>query len=64
MAQQMVNGSHYDGSITITIPMSKRYAVINPPFQGKHMKPQDSAFKQKRKDHWTVRNLNRTKVEK
>lgn len=55
MAQQMVNGSHYDGSVTITNRMTQRYAVVNPPFQGKHKKPQDPASLQKRKLHFQRR---------
>ena len=56
MAQQMVNGSHYDGSVTITIRQSPRYAVVNPPFSGAHRKPQDDKSKAKRKAHWKRRN--------
>lgn len=40
MSQQMVNGSHYDGGITVTNRMTDRYAVVNPPEQGKHRKTQ------------------------
>ena len=36
MSQQMVNGSHYDGSVTFTNRMSDRYAVVGEPFKGKH----------------------------
>lgn len=36
MSQQMVNGSHYEGSVTITNRMSDRYAVVGEPFHGKH----------------------------
>ena len=36
MSQQMVNGSHYDGSVTITNRMSDRYAVVGEPNHGKH----------------------------
>lgn len=36
MSQQMVNGSHYDGSVTITYRMSDRYAVVGEPYKGKH----------------------------
>lgn len=36
MSQQMVNGSRYDGSVTITNRMSDRYAVVGEPFHGKH----------------------------
>lgn len=55
MAQQMVNGSHYNGSTTITIRDTNRYAVVNPPFQGKHKKPQDPASIAKRHAHWQRR---------
>lgn len=51
MAQQMVNNSHYDGSRTITLRQSDRYAVVNPPFSGKHLKPQDERSLVKRKAH-------------
>ena len=57
MSQQMVNGSRYDGSTTLTNRMSARYAVVNPPYEGKYLKPQDSYSKAKRKMHWEVRNL-------
>lgn len=56
MSQQMVNGSHYQGSATITVRQSYRYAVINPPFSGKHLKPQDEKSLAKRKEHWRKRN--------
>ena len=36
MAQQMVNGSHYDGSVTYTNRMSNRYAVVSAPESGAH----------------------------
>ena len=55
MAQQMVNGSHYDGSVTFTNRITQRYAVVNPPLQGKHRKPQDPASLQKRKLHFQRR---------
>ena len=57
MAQQMVNGSHYDGSVTVTNRMSKDYAVVNPPLEGKHRKPQDFASLEKRKTHWELRRM-------
>lgn len=56
MAQQMVNNSHYDGSRTITFRQSDSYAVVNPPFSGKHLKPQDERSLAKRKAHWAARN--------
>lgn len=40
-SQQMVNGSHYDGDITVTNRMTDRYAVVNPPEQGKHRKTEE-----------------------
>ena len=55
MSQQMVNGSHYDGSVTITNRMSQRYAVVAEPLKGKHKKPQDTASLKKRKTHWLLR---------
>ncbi len=58
MAQQMVNGSRYEGSKTITNRMSDRYAVVGEPFKGKHKKPQDSASLRRRRIHWKVRNGN------
>ena len=56
MAQQMVNGSYHKASITFTNRMTDRYAVVNPPFEGKHRKPQDKAALAKRKAHWKQRN--------
>ena len=56
MSQQMVNGSHYDGSVTVTNRMSCRYAVVNPPFSGAHLKPQDEKSLARRKEHWRRRN--------
>lgn len=41
MSQQLVNGSHYKGSVTITNRQSDRYAVVNPPEQGKHRKTEE-----------------------
>lgn len=35
----------------------KRYAVVNPPFEGKHRKPQDPASLAKRKAHWKLRKM-------
>lgn len=49
MGQQMVNGSYYKGDITVTNRMTDRYAVVNPPFQGKHCKPQDAVSLIRRK---------------
>lgn len=56
MSQQMVNGSHYDGSVTVTNRMSCRYAVVNPPFSGAHLKPQDEKSLERRKERWRRRN--------
>ena len=36
MSQQMVNGSHHEGSVTITNRMSNRYAVVGEPNHGKY----------------------------
>lgn len=36
MAQQFQNGGHYDGSVTISIRSTHRYAVVNKPGKGKH----------------------------
>ena len=55
MSQQMVNGSHYDGSVTITNRMSQRYAVVGEPMKGRHKKPQDPISLAKRKTHWKLR---------
>lgn len=41
MSQQLVNGSHYDGDITVTNRMTNSYAVVNPPEQGKHRKTEE-----------------------
>ena len=56
MAQQMKNSSHHMGSVTITQRDTYRYAVVNPPFTGKHMKPQTPKYKANRKAHWALRN--------
>ena len=55
MAQQMVNGSYQRGSVTYTNRMTQRYAVVNPPFEGKHKKPQDEESLRRRKTHWRMR---------
>ena len=41
MPQQLVNDSHYEGSVTITNRQTDRYAVVNPPEQGKHRKTEE-----------------------
>lgn len=56
MAQQMKNSSQHMGSVTITQRDTYRYAVVNPPFTGKHMKPQTPKYKANRKAHWALRN--------
>ena len=58
MSQQMVNGSERKGDVTITIRMTDRYAVVSPPFSGKHKKPQTDEYKIRRKAHWKTRNSN------
>lgn len=45
MSQQMVNGSYYKGNVTVTNRMTYRYAVVNPPNQGKHRKTEAQRFK-------------------
>lgn len=49
MSQQMINGSHYSGSVTLTNRMSYRFA-------GAHRKPQDKEGLKRRKAHWQARN--------
>ena len=56
MAQQMVNGSFHNGSVTVTYRMTDRYAVVNPPFSGLHLKPQDERHLAERKKRWQQRN--------
>ena len=63
MSQQMKNNSHYDGSVTITVRDTYRYAVVNEPFTGKHAKPQDKASREKRHIHWLLRNRSFNKLE-
>ena len=55
MAQQLVNGSYRDGSLTITNRMSDRYAVVGEPHNGFHKKPQTTLAKLKRKAWWDLR---------
>lgn len=55
MAQQLVNGSYRKGDVTFTFRQSDRYAVVNEPFKGKHMKPQDKISLAKRKLDWIKR---------
>ena len=55
MSQQMKGNSRHEGSVTITVRDTNRYAVVNPPFTGKHLKPQDERSLQKRKLHWEGR---------
>ena len=57
MSQQMVNGSHYDGDITVTNRMTDRYAVVNPPEQGKHRKT-----KEQRKRRHFINQIRRRKM--
>ena len=51
----MVNGSYRSGSVTATNRMTYRYAVVNPPYSGKHRKPQDEISLKHRKEHWALR---------
>ena len=55
MSQQFHGGGHHDGSRTITVRDTYRYAVVNYPGEGKWRKPQDPASIQKRHDHWRKR---------
>lgn len=36
MTQQFQNGGRHDGSVTISIRSTRRYAVVNDPGKGKH----------------------------
>lgn len=56
MAQQR---SQHKGSITISNRDTIKQACVNPPFEGKHKKPQDKASLAKRKKYWAQRNSNR-----
>lgn len=56
MAQQFHNGGCHKGDITVSNRDSARYAVVNPPFSGKHMKPQTTKYKVARKMRWKLRN--------
>ena len=40
----------------------KRYAVVNPPFEGKHKKPQDPESIAKRHRHWMLRKAGKVDV--
>ena len=51
MGQQMLNGSHHDGSVTVTNRMSDKYAVVNPPESGKHRKTEE----QRKRRHFKKR---------
>lgn len=55
MAQQFHNGGGHKGDVTVSNRDSARYAIINPPFSGKHAKPQTVQAKLKRKMHWKLR---------
>lgn len=55
MAQQMVNGSFYRGSVTHTFRESDPYAVVGEPYNGKHKKPQDRESLARRKTNWAIR---------
>lgn len=57
MSQQLVNGSHYKGAVTITYRQSDRYAVVNPPEQGKHRKTEE----QRKRRHF-INQINRRKA--
>lgn len=57
MPQQLVNGSYYKGSVTITYRQSDRYAVVNPPEQGKHRKTEE----QRKRRHF-INQISRRKM--
>lgn len=38
----------------------KHYAIVNPPFKGKHLRPQDAASLKKRKKRWQMRGAGMT----
>lgn len=56
MAQQMVNGSRHDGSVTITQPMSRRYAVVGTPDNGLHHQRKPNRHG-KAQPHWNLSDL-------
>lgn len=58
MAQQLVNGSFQKGSVTTTIRMSTRYAVVGEPNRGKHHVKATPERVLKRKRIWALRNSN------
>ena len=62
MSQQFHNGGHHDGSKTVSIRDSYRYAVVNEPNQGKHKKPQITKYKINRKLRWILRNKLKTAI--
>lgn len=56
MAQQFHGSGHHQSSVTFSDRDTPRYAIVNPPFQGKHLKPQDKESLSRRKLHWAQRN--------
>lgn len=62
MAQQLVNGSHRKGSLTVTVRMSDRYAVVGEPNRGKHHVKNTRAHVLARKANWALRNSNLPQV--
>lgn len=58
MAQQLVNGSFQKGSVTTTVRMSDRYAVVGEPNRGKHHVKATPERVYKRKRNWALRNSN------
>ena len=56
MAQQMVNGSKYKGSVTVMNRMTDRYAVVGKPNNGKHHLNPNSSTVKNRKKRWANRN--------
>ena len=52
----MQQRSEHRGSITISYRDTPRYACVNKPFEGVHMKPQTDEYKARRKANWARRN--------
>ena len=55
MSQQFHNGGKHDGPKTISIRDTYDYAVVNPPFEGKHRKPLTREYMLQRRFRWLLR---------
>lgn len=55
MSQQFHNGGKHDGPKTISNRDTYDYAVVNPPFEGKHRKPLTREYLLQRKLTWKLR---------